>query len=118
MNVAEIFKPDAYVTLCDGDTDQDSTSKRVSKAVEKSKLLFENCYERHATSEVLRNKGFLGSVEGGYNLQAREQSIKYMENKQLLGYVIDGLHKNGIETANICIDQIRPVVEHTLVSEN
>ncbi|OXU32290.1 hypothetical protein TSAR_007066 [Trichomalopsis sarcophagae] len=114
MNIAEIFKPDMYVTLCDGDTDQDSSSKRISKTIERSKVLFEKCLTRHLTSDILKNKGFLGSIEGGYNLQAREKSIKYMEGKPLLGYMIDGLHKNGIEVQNISIDQIKPVIEHSL----
>jgi queuine tRNA-ribosyltransferase subunit QTRTD1 len=116
MNTVEIFKPDLYVTLCDGDTNKYSSHKRINKAVEKSKAFFERCLKRHMESNVLKNKGFLGSIEGGYNLQARENCIKYMEDKPILGYIIDGLHKNGIETQNIGIDEIKHVIEHSLVS--
>ena len=116
MDVAEIFKPDVYVTLCDGDTDKDSGQKRITKAIDRSQVLFERCLDRHTNSNVLKNKGFLGAIEGGYCLQAREKSIKYMDGKPILGYIMDGLHKNGIETQNIGIDQIKPVIEHSLVS--
>lgn len=115
MNIVETFKPDVYVTLCDGDTNVNSRQKRITKSLETSKKLFTKCYQKHKESNVLRNKGFLGAVEGGYNLKAREESIKYMEGKELLGYVIDGLHTNGIETEQITTDQIESVVKHSLV---
>lgn len=115
MEIAEIFKPDMYVTLCDGDTDKESAPKRLSKALERSKDQFEKCLQKHQESSILKNKGFLGAIEGGYDLQAREKSIKYMENTPILGYLIDGLHRNGPETINIDTDEIRPVVEHSLV---
>lgn len=117
MNIVETFKPDLYVTLCDGDTDINSSQKRISKTIERSKKLFEKCLDQHLNSSILKNKGFLGSVEGGYDLQARENSIKYMEGKPILGYIIDGLHKSGIETQKISIEQVKPVIEHSLVNK-
>lgn len=115
MDIVETFKPDLYVTLCDGDTDINSSHKRISKTVERSKKLFERCFDHHQNSATLKNKGFLGSVEGGYNLLAREMSIKYMEDKPVLGYIIDGLHKSGIETKNISTADVKPVIEHSIV---
>ncbi|XP_014215134.1 queuine tRNA-ribosyltransferase accessory subunit 2 [Copidosoma floridanum] len=114
MDLVENFKPDVYVTLFDGDTDKDSSQKRINKSLCTSKNLFSACYKKHQESDVLRNKGFLGAVVGGYNLQARAESIKHMEGKELLGCVIDALHRNGIETQGITIDQVKPVIEHSL----
>ncbi|XP_011495304.1 PREDICTED: queuine tRNA-ribosyltransferase subunit QTRTD1 homolog isoform X2 [Ceratosolen solmsi marchali] len=114
MNVVEIFKPDMYVSLCDGDTDKNSSQKRINKAIEKSKNFFDKCMQRHVESNVLKNKGFLAPIEGGYNLQAREKCIKYMKDKPILGYIIDGLHKNGIDTQNIYFDEIKHVIQHSL----
>ncbi|KAJ8667293.1 hypothetical protein QAD02_008955 [Eretmocerus hayati] len=114
MKVVETFKPDVYVALCDGATDAQSSQKRVSKAADKSKNFLEKCIRHHENSEILKNKGLLGSVQGGYNLHARENYINFLKDQPLLGYVIDGLHTNGISTENITMDQIRAVIEHCL----
>lgn len=116
MDIVETFKPDMYVTLADSDTDINSSNKRIFKAIERSKIQFEQCLQIHLKSDVLNKKGFLGSVQGGYDLKAREQSIKYMEDKPLLGYLIDGIHKNGKNVQNISIDQVKAVIKHSLVS--
>lgn len=115
MDLVEAFKPDIYVALCDGDTDEMSSSKRVEKAVERSKNQFNRCLERHMTSKVMRSRGILGPVEGGYDTVARERSVKYLRDKQVEGYVIDGLHTNGAEVRNIGFESIRHIVEHTMV---
>ncbi|KAL7288469.1 hypothetical protein TKK_0017550 [Trichogramma kaykai] len=112
MQIIEQLKPEMYVTLCDGDTDKDSSEKRIMKGFERTKKQFEQCIKIHTQSKVLQNKGVLGAIEGGYNLKAREKCIQFMENKPLLGYAIDGLHKNGPTVQNISTSQIEPVVKH------
>lgn len=114
MDIVEAFKPDFYVALCDGDTNINSSSKRVSKAVNRSKIFLEHCISRHVASESLKSTGILGAVEGGYNLDARTCSVNNLIDKPLMGYVIDGLHNNGPDVRNISSEQIKEVVEHTL----
>lgn len=116
MELVEAYKPDLYVALCDGDTNINSSAKRVSKAVLRSKTLLEQCLDIHLRSDALKSKGILGSVEGGYNLQARQESIDYLKDKPLTGFVIDGLHNNGPSVQNISSEQIKQVVQHTIVS--
>lgn len=116
MELAQAYKPDLYVALCDGDTNINSSAKRVSKAVRRSKTLLEQCLDIHLQSNTLKSKGILGPVEGGYNLQAREESIDYLKDKPLAGFVIDGLHNNGPSVQNISSEQIKEVVRHTIVS--
>ncbi|KAL6261637.1 hypothetical protein P5V15_006725 [Pogonomyrmex californicus] len=114
MELVQAYKPDLYVALCDGDTNINSGTKRISKAVLRSKTLLEQCLDIHLHSDVLKSKGILGSVEGGYNLQAREESIGYLKDKPLAGFVIDGLHNNGPDVQNISSKQIKQVVQHTI----
>ncbi|XP_015604359.1 queuine tRNA-ribosyltransferase accessory subunit 2 isoform X2 [Cephus cinctus] len=114
MDIVETFKPDMYVALCDGDTDEKSSAKRISKSIERSKTQLETCLLRHNSSNTIKSKGILGAIEGGYNLHARERCINYLKDKTLLGYVIDGLHKNGPQVQKINTDQIRNVIEHTI----
>jgi len=116
MELVQVYKPDLYVALCDGDTNINSSAKRVSKAVRRSKTLLEQCLDIHLRSDILKSKGILGPVEGGYNLQAREESIAYLKDKPLAGFVIDGLHNNGPSVQNISSEQIKQVVQHTIVS--
>ncbi|XP_012537073.1 queuine tRNA-ribosyltransferase accessory subunit 2 [Monomorium pharaonis] len=114
MEFVQACKPDLYVALCDGDTNINSGAKRVSKAVLRSKTLLEQCLDIHLHSDTLKSRGILGPVEGGYNLQAREESIKYLKDKPLAGFVIDGLHNNGPSVQNISSEQIKEVVHHTI----
>lgn len=116
MDIVEAYQPDLYVALCDGDTNIKSGAKRASKAVLRSKTLLEQCLNIHQHSKVLKSKGILGSVEGGYDLQAREESVDYLKDKPLAGFVIDGLHNNGPSVQNISSEQIKQVVRHTIVS--
>ncbi|KAK2585741.1 hypothetical protein KPH14_010352 [Odynerus spinipes] len=114
MDLVETFRPDLYVALCDGDTDINSTSKRIIKATSRSKTLIEQCIKRHNASDKLKSKGILGAVEGGYDLKTREQSVKYLKDKPLAGYVIDGLHNNGPNVRSIPWEQVENVVQHTI----
>ncbi|KAL0113857.1 hypothetical protein PUN28_011295 [Cardiocondyla obscurior] len=114
MEFVQAYKPDLYVALCDGDTNINSSAKRMSKAVHRSKTLLEQCLDIHLNSDTLKSKGILGSIEGGYNLQAREESISYLKDKPLAGFVIDGLHNNGPSVQNVASEQIKQVVQHTI----
>lgn len=116
MEIVQAYKPDLYVALCDGDTNINSRAKRISKAVLRSKTLLEQCLDIHLQSDILKSTGILGPVEGGYNLQARKESIDYLKDKPLAGFVIDGLHNNGPDVQNISLEQIKQVVQYTIVS--
>ncbi|KAH0946504.1 hypothetical protein HN011_003238 [Eciton burchellii] len=114
MEIVQIYKPDLYVALCDGDTNINSSTKRVTKAINRSRTLLEQCLDIHLSSDILKSKGILGSIEGGYNLQAREEFISYLKDKPLTGFVIDGLHNNGPEVQDISSEQVKQVIKHTI----
>ncbi|CAK9797919.1 Queuine tRNA-ribosyltransferase accessory subunit 2 [Anthophora quadrimaculata] len=114
MDVIEAFKPDMYVAICDGGTNICSSRKRTTKAVQRSMALFEQCYIRHCASKNLKSSEILGVVVGGYDIEARTTSINYLQNKSLIGYVIDGLHNNGLDVKDIPSEQIKEVLEHTI----
>ncbi|XP_033297507.1 queuine tRNA-ribosyltransferase accessory subunit 2 isoform X1 [Bombus bifarius] len=114
MNVIETFKPDMYVALCDGDTNINSSKKRVSNSVQNSMTFFDQCFTKHSSSEALKSSEILGAIEGGYDKGARTKSINYLKTKPVIGYVIDGLHNNGPDVKNIPSEQIREIVQHTI----
>lgn len=51
----EAFRPDMYHSLCDGDTNKDSSRKRAFKTVNVTGSMFKICAERQARSEVVEN---------------------------------------------------------------
>ncbi|KAI4482365.1 hypothetical protein M0804_008916 [Polistes exclamans] len=112
MDLVESFEPDLYVALCDGN--KHDSEKRILKAMGRSKILTEQCLRRHAASNKLKSKSILGAVEGGYDLQIRKESIEYLKDKPIAGFVIDGLHQNGPGVKDIQWKQIRNVIEHTI----
>ena len=114
MDIVETFKPDFYVALCDGDTNIDSSRKRISKAVRRSNTLFEQCLTRHSASETLKSTAILGAIEGGYDTEARTASANFLKDQPVMGYVIDGLHNNGPNVKNISSVQIKEIVKHTI----
>ncbi|XP_032669670.1 queuine tRNA-ribosyltransferase accessory subunit 2 [Odontomachus brunneus] len=113
MELVQNLKPDLYVALCDGDTNINSSAKRVSNAVSRSRTLMEQCLSIHQSSDILKSTGILGAVEGGYNLEARKESVDHLKSMPLTGFIIDGLHNNGPSVQNIPSELVKHVVQHT-----
>nr|CAD7259499.1 unnamed protein product [Timema shepardi]CAD7569495.1 unnamed protein product [Timema californicum] len=114
MDVIESFQPDMYQALCDGDTNLNSSKKRVSKALDRSHKMFWRCLERHENSEVLKKTALLAVLEGGYNLTSREASAKMLSSCNVAGFVIDGLHNNGPDVELLPFEKIKPAIQETV----
>lgn len=119
MDTIESFKPDVYCILPDGDTNRTSSKKRISKSVDRTISIFQKCIERHITSEKLKSSTVVAAVEGGYCLKSREKCItdllQYKDN--IGGFLIDGLHNNGPEVELLSFDEIKEIVEKTIVRD-
>lgn len=48
----ESMKPDMYLALCDGDTNSESSRKRIIKSASRTTSLFKECFKIHHGSEV------------------------------------------------------------------
>lgn len=59
MDYVEAFRPDMFVTLCDGDTNAESSRKRALKSADRSERFFEECLTKYRTSDVLRGRSML-----------------------------------------------------------
>ena len=53
MKIQKSFKPDFYQTLCDSDTDLNSSNKRLKKSVDRTIEFLDKCLEEHKKSEVI-----------------------------------------------------------------
>ena len=67
MDIIEAFQPDIYQMLCDGDTNLQSSKKRIQKSVERTSSMFEKCLQRHQNSEVRMHFYNLISYQEGRN---------------------------------------------------
>ncbi|XP_078043061.1 queuine tRNA-ribosyltransferase accessory subunit 2 [Augochlora pura] len=114
MDIVETFKPDCYIAICDGDTNINSTRKRTLKAVRRSNTMLQECLSRHSESKILKSTGLLAGVEGGYDMDARLESINYIKDKPVDGYVIDGLHNNGPDVQNISAETVKEIIKKTI----
>lgn len=118
MEMVESCKPDMYCVLSDGDTNHSSSTKRVAKSVENTAFFYKKCFERHKTSDTLKNAFVLAPVVGGYCLKSRQKCLEalqpYINDAQ--GFLIDGLHNNGPEVEFIPFEEVKPIVQAVVVS--
>lgn len=62
MNLVESHRPDIFHALCDGDTNANSSNRRMIKSTERSKSFFKNCLERYRNCETLKGQSlFVGN---------------------------------------------------------
>ena len=113
MELIELFQPDFYTTLADGDTFQGSGKKRVIKATERSEDFFNECFNVRKTSKPLQNLFMIASIEGGYNEWERKKCIEHLKqsDEEINGYFIDGLHRNGHEATSLKLPSLSQVVD-------
>lgn len=117
MNVIESLKPHMYYSLSDGDTNRGTSAKRLLKSTENTIRFYKKCLERHRQSDVLKESFLIAPIVGGYCVKSREECLKVVlqDCKNVSGYLIDGLHNNGPEVELIPFDDIRNIVEFTIV---
>ena len=119
IDVLTNFRPNVYQALCDSDTPLDASNKRISKSVERSVYLIEECLNKQEDSDVLNcgKVSVLATIEGGFNLKARMKSIKETVPKAVDGFVIDGFHSYGEQTAEkFNYDSVKPILSN--ITEN
>ena len=111
IDVMTNMRPEAYQALCDSDTPSETSNKRISKSVERSLYLLEECINKQKDSEVLSKTSILATIEGGLNLKARIKSVTETASKEVEGFVIDGFHIYGEQIAeNMDFSVIKPIL--------
>ncbi|XP_055526998.1 queuine tRNA-ribosyltransferase accessory subunit 2 [Wyeomyia smithii] len=108
VELAEIYQPDIYVPLFDGDTDMNSSKKRNQRSVDRTEKFLLQCLEAHRTSDTLKRSSILAPIVGGYNMKLREQSLAFLDlhKDEFEGYLLAGLHLNGISACQIEREQV------------
>lgn len=63
MDLIEMFKPDMFHTLCDGDTSESCGNKRIYNAVNRTESFFHQCVEWYKASTSLSDSMLIGTYE-------------------------------------------------------
>lgn len=62
MDLVDSHRPDIFHALCDGETNANSSNRRIIKSAERTKSFFKDCLERYRKSESMRSQSlFVGN---------------------------------------------------------
>jgi queuine tRNA-ribosyltransferase subunit QTRTD1 len=119
------MRPDAYVSLCDGETPKNCPKKRIAKATAKS-LKFLDQHLAH-TCEISDNddapklcavkESFIfGAIEGGYDIETRKYSAKELSERPVDGFFLDGFNLTTEESINLDYDKnLKEVINDSVI---
>ncbi|XP_057680279.1 queuine tRNA-ribosyltransferase accessory subunit 2 isoform X1 [Corythoichthys intestinalis] len=100
MDLQKLVRPDCYVSMADGETWQDNTSrKRVRKSVERTLAHLDECLLVHQKSQELKAAVLFGAVEGGDVLEERVRSARETAKRPVAGFCLDGLQMGRMDGA-------------------
>ncbi|KAI5617198.1 queuine tRNA-ribosyltransferase accessory subunit 2, partial [Silurus asotus] len=98
MALQAAIRPDCYESMADGETWQENTSrKRVRKAVERTLAHLDACLELHHKTQELKGSEIFGVVEGGDILEERTRSARETAKRPVAGFVLDGFQSTSME---------------------
>ncbi|KAF7669276.1 hypothetical protein LDENG_00203160 [Lucifuga dentata] len=100
MALQRAMQPDWYQSMADGETWQNSTSrKRVRKSVDRTLAHLDECLLMHHKTKELEGVEVFGVVEGGDILEERVRSAKETAKRPVAGFCLDGLQTGSMDQA-------------------
>ncbi|XP_008301870.1 queuine tRNA-ribosyltransferase accessory subunit 2 isoform X2 [Stegastes partitus] len=98
MALQKSVQPDWYQSMADGETWQNSTSrKRVRKSVDRTLAHLDECLLVHQKSQELDGVEVFGVVEGGDILEERVRSARETAKRPVAGFCLDGLQTGSMD---------------------
>lgn len=98
MALQKTVQPDWYQSMCDGETWQNSASrKRVRKSVDRTLAHLDECLLVHQKSKELEGVEVFGVVEGGDILEERVRSARETAKRPVGGFCLDGLQTGSMD---------------------
>lgn len=118
MRSVVVYKADAFHALCDGDTDENSSNKRIGNSVDRTLVFFDGCLQIIRETSSLSNTLFLAPLVGGFSWPYRNHYIKALNNREhqdlIGGYFIDGFHRNGASASTVNESTVCELVSKSL----
>ena len=107
----QALQPDIFVSLCDSDIPENSTSKRAQKASKFTQKSIEVLVERNQDMNLLH----IGPIEGGYLENLRMHNTQWVAKQPLDGYFLDGFHNNGPTSLDIALNKVVDVLQSSVL---
>ena len=108
LALQEVLQVDGFQILCDNDTPKDASKKRLNYTVTRTIDYLEAFSENSPVSEMSR---VFGTVVGGFDLKLREESARKAADCSVAGYIIEGFHQYGLETIDLDMGAVSPVLK-------
>nr|CAG4644071.1 EOG090X08JG [Lepidurus arcticus] len=115
ISAIEAFQPSIFQALCDGDTCADTSNKRLTKVVNRTISLLDECIKLKEASPALKETALWGSIEGGYSVKERIRCTEQVVSRDVDGFVLDGFHMNGPVAEELIFQDLKPVLDSVLV---
>ncbi|CAH1787154.1 unnamed protein product [Owenia fusiformis] len=114
VEVQEAFKFDWFAALSDGDTDKQTSRKRVRKSVDRTLQWLDESIEKLQKSDVQSSERLFGVLEGGFEIDQRVHSAKETALRPVAGFCIEGFNTAGPETEKVDFTEIKSILHETL----
>lgn len=110
IDIMNNFRPDAFQSLSDSDTPQETSKKRLSHSVTRTLDYLDKCLELKKDHASLKSAGIFASIEGGYDLKSRMASVRASETRPVSGFIIDGFVRGGFDTV-LNLEEVTPFLK-------
>lgn len=114
MDLVSHCQPQAFQSLCDADTPIDASNKRISHSVKRSQAYLDELRMKQADNLMSVAAPVFGSIVGGYDLRSRLISCSLVSEKEVDGYVIEGLHDYDSHKSQVLLPEAHSIIEQVL----
>lgn len=105
LELQTLFQLDACQALCDSDTPDDASKKRINHSVTRTLQYLDDILEN---GQLSKSSCLFATVEGGHDLKQRETSARETASREVSGFVVDGFHLYGPTSFSMDIARIDP----------
>ena len=107
------LKPDAIISLHNGDTPDGISNKKVKKITEFNQKCLTKTIEEFAKTG---GPQIIAPIQGKYDLQWRRVVSKYVHDSPVDGYFFEGFHSNGTSSLDCDVKEITDVLKESVLS--
>ena len=108
------LKPDAIISLHNGDTPEGISNKKVKKITEFNHKCLTKTIEEFAKADI--SCSIIAPVQGKYDMQWRKVESKYVHDCPVDGYFFEGFHNNGTSSLNCDVNEVTEVLKESVLS--
>ncbi|XP_072945438.1 queuine tRNA-ribosyltransferase accessory subunit 2 [Epargyreus clarus] len=93
MDLMELYKPDMYMVIADGQTSLSESKKRMGKAVERTCKTLNKCMDRHKASDTLKHSSVIGVIVATADSKQCDEFIEKLivHKESLCGVTLQGI---------------------------